>query len=371
MRIIYFLILNDFFNYTRKPHIVGLTKFAKVVVYEYQRKYILPYPFLKKIKSNIENLDLYRIYNPFPRKILRKFKIINSINRNFYQKLDVQQEGDVHVYVNPSQDLIPEYYSRPYYFELSDPFSLMAKDKRMAIECERKMIGDATGVFATALELAKAYSSYSDKIHYVPNTYDSEVFDYCKHEKLETKIANNRKTIGYIGNINEYVIDLELLDELTVTFKNCDFLFIGKINGSRKFMLKKLYKRIFNRSNVKFIGWVPYPKLPAYINSFSACILLDKRDDFSKFIHHNKTYQYLALGKPVVTLDTMPDWNNFNNIFVANSHAEYIQLLKIALEPAKKRQIEARIKEAKRNDHFSRAKEKIDIILQDSTDCKI
>ena len=70
-----------------------------------------------------------------------------------------------------------------------------------------------------------------------------------------------------------------------------DFIFVGPIRV-KSLLLKK---------DKRFIGTVDYKTVLAYCNGFDVCLIPFRRGKFADTINPVKLYEYLALGKPVVS----------------------------------------------------------------------
>jgi glycosyltransferase involved in cell wall biosynthesis len=80
------------------------------------------------------------------------------------------------------------------------------------------------------------------------------------------------------------------------------------------------------------LGQKAYCDLPAYLSCFAACCLYYKTNlEFNKFRNPKKLLEYLATGRPVVSVD-IPEVSYFGGLIaIASSFAEYGQLLQLAL----------------------------------------
>ena len=79
------------------------------------------------------------------------------------------------------------------------------------------------------------------------------------------------------------------------------------------------------------LGWKGNNYLPGYIKSFNVCIIPYKVNDFTKGISSIKLYEYLAMGKPVVS-------TNFSNledlkglIRISNTKEDFIRDISASL----------------------------------------
>jgi glycosyltransferase involved in cell wall biosynthesis len=85
------------------------------------------------------------------------------------------------------------------------------------------------------------------------------------------------------------------------------------------------------RSNIHFIGERPYDSLPAYGKQFDAAIIPYRLNQ--QVLHANplKLREYLAMGKPIVSVST-PEIDKYADVVeVANSREEFLAKLDAVL----------------------------------------
>ena len=115
-----------------------------------------------------------------------------------------------------------------------------------------------------------------------------------------------KPVIGFHGWI-QYWIDFDLIAYAAKKHPDWSFVFVGPIEPlARVDKVRKL-------SNVYFLGKMPYENIPELIAGFDVCInpfILDKLSDTVSPI---KLYEYLASGKPVVSVD-MPAAREFSDL---------------------------------------------------------
>ena len=97
---------------------------------------------------------------------------------------------------------------------------------------------------------------------------------------------------GYMGEINS--LDIDLLTFLARAHPDVSFVFIGDRYADMS--------RVEALANVHFLGKKPYAALPAYLQCFDVCCLYYKPGDFNDYRNPKKLLEYLATGKPVVSV---------------------------------------------------------------------
>jgi glycosyltransferase involved in cell wall biosynthesis len=131
--------------------------------------------------------------------------------------------------------------------------------------------------------------------------------------------------VGFFGLIERF-IDLDLLDYLAEQRPHWTFLMIGRVAVPEE--------QVPRRPNVHLIGKRPYEQLPAYGKRFDAAIIPYRPGAWSFHANPIKLREYLAMGKPVVSVET-PQVNKFADVVeVARSREEFLAALdKVLLHP--------------------------------------
>jgi glycosyltransferase involved in cell wall biosynthesis len=128
--------------------------------------------------------------------------------------------------------------------------------------------------------------------------------------------------VGFFGLIESF-IDLDLIDWMAQQRPDWQFLFLGRVAVPMESLPK--------RPNVHFIGKRPYAELPAYAKRFDACIIPYRSGDWSFHANPIKLREYLATGKPVVSVDT-PQMRKFADVVeVTKTREEFLAGLDIVI----------------------------------------
>jgi glycosyltransferase involved in cell wall biosynthesis len=136
-----------------------------------------------------------------------------------------------------------------------------------------------------------------------------------------------RPVVGFFGLIERW-IDLELVDYLAEQRPGWTFLMIGRVAIPDD--------QIPRRHNIHFLGKRPYDDLPAYGRVFDAAIIPYRLT--RQVLHANpiKLREYLAMGKPVVSVST-PEIDKYADVVqIANSREDFLSKLDavLARQPA-------------------------------------
>jgi glycosyltransferase involved in cell wall biosynthesis len=238
-------------------------------------------------------------------------------------------------------------------------------NSKSTIKEEIELATKADLLLCTSKQLASTYCKKHLKINiegvYWPNTAD---LTHWNIESFRNKAINSGDFIlGYAGNMNEITIDVDLVHSITEHYSEYYFVFAGEINFSN-IELQNRFLQIIERKNIKYLGVVPYTKIQKIVSGWDICLMLDRIYELSRYVHHNKVYQYLALGKAVVSTQTHNDYTNLCPfVFEANNSDAFIKNIKQAMTEARTPDaVNKRVLLAKSNSADERAIEFINIL---------
>ncbi|MBU0638813.1 MAG: glycosyltransferase [Planctomycetes bacterium] len=106
--------------------------------------------------------------------------------------------------------------------------------------------------------------------------------------------AKGRPIVGFVGALYEW-IDWKLIGDVARALPDYDFVFVGPHDG------RGLADMLTGVENATFLGARPYDRVPAYVQAFDVCWVPFDQSRVSRAANPVKIYEYLALGKPVVS----------------------------------------------------------------------
>ena len=178
----------------------------------------------------------------------------------------------------------------------------------------------------------------ASKVKVLPIGADVEVF------KSKEKIQNTIFNVGFYGGFIPLQGTTNILDAAAILSEHQDVVFnlIGTGFEWDKMQQKALDLGL---KNVNFLGWVAYDDLPSKINDFDVCLGIFGDTPKADIVIPNKIYHYAAIGKSIITKDTVaireifsPDSNILLCDSTGASIAEKILLLKS--DDTKRRELE-------------------------------
>ena len=130
-------------------------------------------------------------------------------------------------------------------------------------------------------------------------------------------------------------LDRDLLLGLAAQKPHWQLVLIGQTRAGQQ-----KYARLLEKPNVHYLGKQPFASLPALLNGADAALIPYLLNEMTHFISPLKAYEYLAVGKPIISVDlpevrTLQPWVQ---IVAANDDAPktllsaFIQTIATALE---------------------------------------
>ena len=134
--------------------------------------------------------------------------------------------------------------------------------------------------------------------------------DFFKKEKIKVPVEVekiSRPRIGFVGHLNHRV-NMKLLYRLAFASESWSFILVGPVfdydpQQSQKINFYFWLEELKKLPNVYLIGSKPKREMKNYISFFDVCLIpYDIKQEFVKGCNPMKFYEYLALGKPVVSV---------------------------------------------------------------------
>ena len=217
------------------------------------------------------------------------------------------------------------------------------------IDRHKYLMKNSKLVLATAKKLFSDVKQHRETgICLLPNAVDYDHF----HKKSDPKnipkeIKSIKETkgpiIGYFGALATW-FDYELIKNMATIHPDWNIVLIGwnYDQSLDKSGIKEL-------KNVHYLGIKDYSILPEYAIWFDVCILPFLLNDVTHSTSPIKLFEYMALGKPIVST-AIQEVSNYKSILIAENPDDFIDKVKHALEIRNDKQyLELVDKEAKQN----------------------
>jgi glycosyltransferase involved in cell wall biosynthesis len=194
---------------------------------------------------------------------------------------------------------------------------------------EHELIARAAGAVVTAEPLRAALRGHRTDLPVatIRNGVDFERFQRLARSSPRPPDlpSGKRPIVGFVGALYGW-IDWKLVAEVVRTLPECDFVFVGPRDrrGSED--------RLAGLENVAFLGVRPYDRVPAYMQAFDVCWVPFDQSQVSRAANPVKIFEYLSLGKPVVSTPVADVESFENHILVGGNPPEIAAHLRAALD---------------------------------------
>jgi glycosyltransferase involved in cell wall biosynthesis len=212
-------------------------------------------------------------------------------------------------------------------YYVTDEYTATPHVKSSVIQhMEEQILERAHVVFTVSDELRENKSRLNPNVYLSPHGVDVEFFKGAVDAStpVPDDIAAIRRPIaGFFGLIENY-IDLELIDHLASTLQDVSFVLLGRVAQD--------VSRLSVHANVHFLGPRAYTSLAGYLKAFDVCLLLYRQGAFSKNANPKKLREYLAGGKPIVSV-RIPEVERYADlVYIADSYEEFARLVRRAID---------------------------------------
>ena len=280
---------------------------------------------------------LYVATLPLVIPLFQMSRIINEINNWFILKLlrywikKLGLRKPILWTYNPhSESLVGKLGEKLDVYECVDELSAsrgLVKSK-VVRTLEKRLIGKVDLVIVTHENLYKSKKAIAKDIYLIPNGGEIEHFKKAslpgiplasEMEKIQ------RPIIGFLGSI-QYWIDLDLIKYIAISRPRWSIVLIGPIGRLTKI------EKIKGLPNVYLLGRKDYASIPSYIKAWDVCINPYIIDEIAMNCSPLKLYEYLATGKPVVSVD-MPEARKFEGLIqIGIDYKDFLEKIEIILD---------------------------------------
>lgn len=193
-------------------------------------------------------------------------------------------------------------------------------------EKELEIIGLSNIIMASAKTLADRVRTLTDKeVHLMPNAVNTRLFDPSINYARPKDLPSVSPIAMYTGALWGEWFDWELLKNLANGMRDVNFVMIGNIPEENP-----KYKELKDYNNLFFLGLKNQYELPGYLSHANVCIIPFKFDEkIIKYTNPLKVYEYLAMGKPVVSTN-MNELEGIPFVYLSKDYNGFIENLKSA-----------------------------------------
>jgi glycosyltransferase involved in cell wall biosynthesis len=211
------------------------------------------------------------------------------------------------------------------YYCIDDYASYPGMDPVAIQTLDDNLTKKADVVFVAPRALLEPKRKLNSNVHFSPHGVDFEMFSQASAPA--TQLADEVRglqhpVIGYFGTVGEFV-DFDLLAYLVESRPRWTFLLVGLIAAD--------VSRLRGYPNVIFAGPKPYETLPRWAAAFDVAIYAHRVNRQTRHSNPLKLREYLATGKPVVSVVT-PETATFAElVYLADDPEAYLAAIERAL----------------------------------------
>jgi glycosyltransferase involved in cell wall biosynthesis len=305
--------------YQRPQHIaIQLAKQGFLYFY-HTRNY---YDYINGYKHIGDNMYLTNRFDEVLQRIQGEDKYIHLYSTNMYEDDDER----IGLALEKGFKVIYEYID-----EISEKISGQ-KIPRFVLDRHERLLKDEKNVIviATATKLYNDVAKYRKKnFKLVTNGVVYEHFRDIKNvipEEMKSIVEEKKPIIGYYGALATW-FDYKLVRDIANLRKDWNIVLIGwDYDGSlAKSGLNKL-------KNVHVLKPVDYHRLPLYAQWFDVCTIPFLINDVTESTSPVKLFEYMALGKPIVTTP-MPECKKYQSVIIAkNEGKDFVEKIEEGLK---------------------------------------
>jgi glycosyltransferase involved in cell wall biosynthesis len=220
----------------------------------------------------------------------------------------------------------------------TDDFASFPNTDRNAIQSmENRILSRANIVFAVSEPLVESKRRRNPNTFLSPHGVDTQHFRKALLEKtlIPEDIAQIRRpTAGFFGLLEQW-FDIELLKYCASQLKDVSFVLIGRTVQN--------VADISALPNVHFLGPKPYEIIPNYLKAFDVGLIPFRMNDTIMYSNPLKFKEYLAGGKPVVSVRIAAFEKYKHLAFLTDTYETFAASIRAAINQDSPEKVHARV----------------------------
>jgi glycosyltransferase involved in cell wall biosynthesis len=147
-----------------------------------------------------------------------------------------------------------------------------------------------------------------DKISIIINAEDIDHFLALSEQNAIPSNYQSDFLVGYVGGVDSPIRGLDNLVRawplLLERIPDAHLLIVG--DGGLRPAIEKIVRDLSLEERVTLVGWVAFEQVPVYIKAFDVAVIPHAVNEHTNNTIPHKLFQYIALGKLVVSSDIAP-----------------------------------------------------------------
>lgn len=192
----------------------------------------------------------------------------------------------------PWYDVVRKYKGALIYDKMDEDAELTRNPliARLSKRLEYQLIDRADLIFVTAQKFAIQMQKRGRTAVILPNAADAEQLK--RPSSVDAKKSDEEKVFGYVGMISHW-FDWDAIRIILMANQQNRVVLVGPIETS-----------IPNWDRLECIGRIPKEEVGDWIAAFDVCLYPFKQMPLIETINPVKIYEYLAVNKPVIAVDS-------------------------------------------------------------------
>jgi glycosyltransferase involved in cell wall biosynthesis len=199
--------------------------------------------------------------------------------------------------------------------------------RQVVEELERRLLAKVSLAIVTHEALRRSKRRPGLPVHLIPNAAETDHFRLAAAPDTPAPpllAAIPHPIVGFVGAL-EYWIDFDLLRFLALARPDWSIVLVGPVGRLARI------SKIKALPNVHLLGRQPYAELPSFLKAFDVCLNPYVVDEVAANCSPLKLYEYLASGRPVVSVD-MPAAGEFRGaVAIGRDYADLLGQIDEAL----------------------------------------
>jgi GT2 family glycosyltransferase/glycosyltransferase involved in cell wall biosynthesis len=185
---------------------------------------------------------------------------------------------------------------------------------------EREIVDSSDVLVASARVLVDRLANMTGReVRYLPQAVNAQAFAHRPATTPADLPPGEGPVLLYVGSLWGSWFDWELVLKTSQALPAARLVFIGEYGGQCPYHLP----------NAHFLGLKPHGELAGYLAASDVCLIPFKVDDITRAVNPLKVYEYLAMGKPVVSSE-LPELTGMPYVFTASADG-FVESIRTAL----------------------------------------
>ncbi|MFI4962519.1 MAG: glycosyltransferase, partial [Legionellales bacterium] len=216
--------------------------------------------------------------------------------------------------------LLSQFKTCPIIYYCCDDYSVLTESLNSQIRiCEDKLIKKASLILVVSSTLASMMPE--NKTLILDHAIDVELFS--KPQERPKDLPEGKPIAGFYGSLSHWV-DFDLIHQCATALNNWNFVLIGPKSVG--------FERLEQLSNVFYLGAKNYMELPGYSQHWDVGLIPFVKNQLSDACNPLKVKEYLATGKPVISID-IPALRIYKDyIHIAKDPQDFIKAIPLSLQ---------------------------------------